>query len=67
MDGKLTLVERFWAHLHLAICPPCVRFMKQLKFMRKMNEEDNAQTLTPESYRLSEESKERIRQNLENT
>ena len=65
LDGKLTLSEKFWAHIHLSICPPCVRFMKQLKYIRKVNQQENAQTPPPESYQLSEESRDRIRQKLE--
>ena len=34
-DRKLTLRERVLLNFHLAVCPPCRRYRKQLAFLRK--------------------------------
>ena len=34
-DRKLTLRERVLLNFHLAVCPPCRRYRKQLAFLRE--------------------------------
>ena len=33
-DRKLSLAEKGWLLLHLAVCPHCRRYRKQLRFIR---------------------------------
>ena len=65
LEGRLSLTERFWIRVHLYVCAPCVRFLKQMKFISSVNEQEKAQTPSSESYSLSDEARERIRRQLD--
>ena len=62
IDGKLSLKENLILKLHLIPCKPCVRFIEQSKFIKRMMAEihsDEAAT----AYRgtLSDETRERLK------
>lgn len=53
LDRKLSLREWIVARLHLFVCADCVRYLKQLRFLREafrfQETLDHASSLTPEA------------------
>lgn len=64
MDEKLTWRERLGLGLHIAMCSICRRYVRNVKKLRAMMRQAAAsgQLLLPENVRLSEMSRERIKQ-----
>lgn len=66
MDVKLSWRERMGLMLHLSMCRLCRRYLSDLKQMRllmtRLGKQEDA--LLPESVKLSEQSRERIKQAL---
>lgn len=64
MDVKLTWRERLGLAMHIAICDLCRRYIRDMKklrvIMRKAGKSGGA--LLPESVKLSEQSRLRIKQ-----
>ncbi|MCL7419741.1 MAG: hypothetical protein M8364_02395 [Methylobacter sp.] len=66
MDGKLTRRERFGLWLHIAMCRLCRRYVRDIKKLRWVirTAGNSGQVLSPESVKLSEQSRERIQRIL---
>lgn len=66
MDGKLTFRERVGLRLHIMMCGLCRRYVRDTKRLREAirNAGPLVSPMMPESFRLSERSRERIRQML---
>lgn len=66
MDVKLSWRERLGLMLHLSMCSVCRRYLGDLKKMRllmsRLGRREDA--LLPESQKLSDQSRERIKQAL---
>lgn len=66
LDSNLTWRERTGLWLHIAMCSLCRRYAKDVKklhvLMRKTSK--TGQAIIPESVKLSEQSRERIKQAL---
>jgi len=62
VDGKLTFRENLVLKLHLIPCKPCVRFIEQSKFLKKMVQEIEEEQQTA-SYQgtLSTETRDRLK------
>jgi len=67
LDKKLTLSERIAFSFHTAICRLCRRYARDIyalhRLMNKVGKTGQT-TLLPESTKLSEQSRERIKQAL---
>ena len=62
IDRKLPLLDSIVLKLHLIPCKPCVRFIEQSKFMKRMIQEMEAEeAITPYDGKLSEGARERIK------
>ncbi len=69
LERPLTLRERVTLRLHFLICVYCIRYVKQLRFMRDALRAQSVKILegdAPSSPSLSQEARERIRLNLQN-
>ncbi len=64
LDRKLSLGERIRLRLHLFTCKLCVRFDRQLKFIRQATRAVDEDKLTQASPRLSETARKRIQKKL---
>ncbi|MGR9046435.1 MAG: anti-sigma factor family protein [Gammaproteobacteria bacterium] len=66
LDARLTGLEKLSLGLHLAICSLCRRYVRDLKKLRAMIRKagNSGSGLLPESVKLSEQSRERIKQVL---
>ncbi|PKM12451.1 MAG: hypothetical protein CVV13_05370 [Gammaproteobacteria bacterium HGW-Gammaproteobacteria-3] len=66
LDAKLTWRERFGLCLHIAMCGLCRRYVRDLKKLRAMMKAagNSGQALVPEAVKLSEASRQRIKQAL---
>lgn len=64
MDGKLTWREWLGFRMHIALCSLCRRYVSDVNALRKVMRTagKSGQTLLPESVKLSEQSRERIKQ-----
>ena len=66
LDKKLTIRERIDFFLHTAMCGFCRRYAKEInalhKLMQKIGKKE--ETVLPESTKLSEQSRERIKQEI---
>ncbi len=66
LDKKLTITERFNLSLHTAMCGLCRRYAKEIealhKLMQKVGKTEG--TLLSENEQLSEQSRERIKQEI---
>lgn len=64
LDKKLTLREKMAFSFHTTICSMCRRYIRDMnalhKLLRKVKK--TGKTLLPESTKLSEQSRERIKQ-----
>lgn len=66
MDAKLTWRERLGLSLHIAMCDLCRRYVRDMKKLRAMMIKigKSGEAMLPPSVKLSEQSRERIRQRL---
>lgn len=68
LERRLGLVERSKLRLHLLVCVWCVRYLKQIKLLkrvvsqREFNADDNAGPL-----KLTAEARQRISESLRNS
>jgi hypothetical protein len=62
VDGNITFRESVILKLHLIPCKPCVRFIEQSKFLKKMMQEMEVEEATT-AYKgtLSDEARERLK------
>ncbi len=68
IDRKLTLRESIVLKLHLIPCKPCVRFIEQSKFIKRMMSEMGGEPVeTTFSGTLSDASRERLKEMLKTT
>ncbi len=68
IDRKLSLREALVLKLHLIPCKPCVRFIEQSRFIKKMMSEMELEEMTtPYDASLSESSRERLKELLKTT
>ena len=68
IDRKLSLRETLVLKLHLIPCKPCVRFIEQSRFIKKMMSEMELEEMpTPYNASLSESSRERLKELLKTT
>jgi hypothetical protein len=68
LERRLTLRERITLRLHFIICVYCIRYLKQLRFMRaalRAQSATAAEDETPPAPTLSADARERIRRTLE--
>ena len=64
---RLTLIERIKLIVHLAICPHCRRYQKQIKFLDKIILRlKSAPDLKKYPHKLSKEQKEKLAKALNN-
>ena len=63
-DRPLSLAEKINAYIHLLICKHCANFNKQLKFMRKATTSANNKVSMKPDIGMSNNTRERIRQQL---
>lgn len=67
LERRLTLREQLTLRLHFLICVYCVRYLKQLRFMREALREREARALecdSDASPSLTPEARERLRRAL---
>ena len=66
MDNKLTWRERLGLGLHIAMCSLCRRYVRDMKKLRTMLRKlgKSGGVLLPESVKLSEQSRQRIKHAL---
>ncbi len=66
LDEKLTLRERIGFSLHTAICSLCRHYVREMEALHIMmlKAGENGRLLLPESVKLSEQSRDRIKQVL---
>ncbi len=68
VDGKLSLRESIVLKLHLLPCKPCVRFIEQSKFMKKiMADAKMEDAASAYEGRLSDEARERLKDLLKSS
>ena len=67
LDKNLTLRERMGFFLHTAMCSLCRHYARDMKALHKLMLKAGkvGQTLLPESVKLSEQSRERIKHILD--
>lgn len=62
LDGKLSIYKKIIVKTHLVACPPCVRYLKQIKFLSETAHRCNKEILQKETdATLSDEARERIK------
>jgi len=64
MDAKLSRWQRLGVRIHLLYCVWCRRYAAQLRFMRRAASQLPNPPQTPESVKLPDEAREKIRQRL---
>ncbi|MGR9117502.1 MAG: anti-sigma factor family protein [Gammaproteobacteria bacterium] len=66
MDAKLTWRERVGLWLHIALCDLCRRYIRDIKKLHALTKKAGraGEALLPESVKLSEQSRERIKRVL---
>ena len=65
LDQKLPAKEKIIVKLHLAACPPCVRFLEQIEFLRDViHDHDEELTETPTPMTMSSDARERMKNAL---
>ena len=64
LGRKLTLREKIITKLHLAACPPCVRYLEQSKFLQRILGEIGPMAPASPHDHLSDEARERIKRSL---
>ncbi len=68
IDRKLSLREAIVLKLHLIPCKPCVRFIEQSRFIKKMLSEMELEGMVaPYNGSLSEPSRQRLKDLLKTT
>lgn len=68
IDRKLSLRDSIILKLHLIPCKPCVRFIEQSKFLKKVMEEMEVdEAATPYQGALSDETRDRLKALLKST
>jgi hypothetical protein len=68
MDRKLSLYKRIILKMHLVACPPCVRYLKQIKFLREATHRCDDQILQNEpDAKLSDDARERLKNALKSS
>ena len=62
LDGKLSLYKKIIIKLHLLACPPCVRYLKQIKFLSDATHkcDENLLHHAPDA-KLSNDARERLK------
>lgn len=62
LDRELSLYKKIIVKLHLATCPACVRYLKQIKFVREASRRCDKNILEAETnVRLSDDTRERMK------
>ena len=68
LDTELSLYKKIIVKLHLIACPPCVRYLKQIKFVREASHRCDEKTLQIASnVKMSDETRERMKNLLKNS
>lgn len=68
LDRELSLYKKVIVKLHLTACPPCVRYLKQIKFVSEASHKCDEKLLKSEpNIKLSDESRERIKNLLKHS
>lgn len=68
LDRELSLYKKTIVRLHLAACPPCVRYLKQLGFVREASRRSAGRPAPSRSLvKLSSETRERMKDALKNS
>lgn len=66
LDAKLSWSEWLMMKIHLLSCPPCLNFLKQIKFIHSaLSHNDGRQAEADTSVKLSDEARERLKNALE--
>ena len=64
-DKKLTWREKIVLKMHLAACPPCVRYLKQINFLSgAFHHSDEKLLQIDPTFKLSETARDRIKNSL---
>ena len=62
LDRKLPLYQKVLVKLHLKACPPCVRYLKQISFVREAAHQCGEKILQAEpTAKLSDDARERLK------
>lgn len=62
LDKKLSLHQRIIVKMHLAACPSCVRYLKQIKFLSEASRKSDEKILLKRSdAKLSDEARQRLK------
>lgn len=65
LDGKLSLYKRIIVTMHLVTCPSCVRYLKQIKFLREASHKCGEVVTSKEpDVKLSDAARERLKNAL---
>lgn len=68
LDRELSLYKKIIVKLHLATCPACVRYLKQIRFVREASQRCGKNILETEpDVRLSDETRERLKNILKDS
>lgn len=68
LDRRLPLHQKFLVKLHLIACPPCVRYLKQIKFLSEATHKCDENLLQKEpEVNLSDAARERLKNVLRNS
>lgn len=68
LDRELSLYKKIIVKLHLIACPPCVRYLKQIKFVREASHKCDEKLLQTEAdVKLSDETRERLKKILKDS
>lgn len=62
---KLPLLKRIGLRTHLLICTWCRRYENQVEFLRHASHQHPESLTEPDSQKLSDEARERIRQRIQ--
>jgi predicted anti-sigma-YlaC factor YlaD len=67
LERDLPLLVRIQVQMHLLMCPPCKRYVQQVRFLREVSRTllEDLSTCLPGSACLSETARERIRKAIQ--
>ncbi len=68
LDRELSVYKKVIVKLHLIACPPCVRYLKQIKFVREATHKCDEKILQTEpDVKLSDKTRERMKKLLKDS
>jgi hypothetical protein len=64
LDHKLPTLQRIGLRIHLVLCKWCLRYGKQIRFLRDAAHEHADELVAPAPQKLSDAARERMKQRL---